>query len=308
MRTNHERCFVIEGYLQNGGTYMAYQLGRICHENLKLQVIIAGTRRPWTPYFNYPYKFPAMSVAQMEREIEDQDLLICNPSFSSHLFGLRLPSKKLCYVQHVTTYQVLDTFFDQYVFVSNFVREFAAKYYGIDGPVINAFIHIDLFGGGLPWAKRKDSVMVLFHKEISQPLLEQVKLLYDKKYPSAPIVFDTYQRITQAELAKAMGTHKYYLSLTPMEGFGLPALEAMASGCAVIGFDAWGGRDYFRHNMNAAVTQYPRLETVADLLHEAIHEPEKTRQLAENARADAQIFNQQRFDSSWLPILEKLLS
>src|SRR3972149_12187830 len=125
------RVYVIEGYKQNGGTYMAYHIGRICHEYFHLPVWIAGTQCPTFKYFEYQYDFPVIDIAEMERVITVDDLLICNPSFSSYLFGLRLPAKKLCYVQHITTFKTLDAFFDVYVFVSDFVKEFILKYYGI---------------------------------------------------------------------------------------------------------------------------------------------------------------------------------
>lgn len=39
---------------------------------------------------------------------------------------------------------------------------------------------------------------------------------------------------------------RYFVSLQSLEGLGLPALEAMAAGCLVVGFDGVGGREYAR--------------------------------------------------------------
>ena len=48
------------------------------------------------------------------------------------------------------------------------------------------------------------------------------------------------------------------------EGFGIPLLEAMACGCAVVGFDSIGGRDYFEHGENAYIVNYGDFEGLAE--------------------------------------------
>jgi hypothetical protein len=50
---------------------------------------------------------------------------------------------------------------------------------------------------------------------------------------------------TEQEAAARLRASSVFLSFSDLEGFGLPPLEAMASGCLVAGFDGWGGREYF---------------------------------------------------------------
>jgi glycosyltransferase involved in cell wall biosynthesis len=50
----------------------------------------------------------------------------------------------------------------------------------------------------------------------------------------------------QDEVVKALGESAIFLSLSRLEGLGLPPLEAMASGCVVVGFTGFGGREYAR--------------------------------------------------------------
>lgn len=52
-------------------------------------------------------------------------------------------------------------------------------------------------------------------------------------------------QLTEADTALALGEASVFVSLAEREGFGLPALEALASGCAVVGFDGHGGGEYF---------------------------------------------------------------
>lgn len=54
---------------------------------------------------------------------------------------------------------------------------------------------------------------------------------------------------SEDRVAATLGQSAIFLSLGRREGFGLPPLEAMASGCLVVGFTGIGGRDYAdQHN------------------------------------------------------------
>jgi glycosyltransferase involved in cell wall biosynthesis len=50
---------------------------------------------------------------------------------------------------------------------------------------------------------------------------------------------------TEAQVARILRESLIFLSFSPQEGFGLAAAEAMACGCIVIGYDGFGGREYF---------------------------------------------------------------
>jgi hypothetical protein len=51
--------------------------------------------------------------------------------------------------------------------------------------------------------------------------------------------------VPEAEVAKRLGDCAMFLSFGHPEGFGLPPLEAMASGCVVVGYHGRGGREFF---------------------------------------------------------------
>ncbi len=51
--------------------------------------------------------------------------------------------------------------------------------------------------------------------------------------------------VTEQETARLLRSSPIFLALGREEGFGLPAAEAMASGCYVIGFSGFGGRVLF---------------------------------------------------------------
>jgi len=53
------------------------------------------------------------------------------------------------------------------------------------------------------------------------------------------------ENASERETAAAYRSAPIFLALGKQEGFGLPPAEAMASGCWVVGFPAFGGRDIF---------------------------------------------------------------
>jgi hypothetical protein len=57
---------------------------------------------------------------------------------------------------------------------------------------------------------------------------------------------DVVEGRSEREVARAMQRSALFVSLARAEGFGLPAAEALASGCHVIGFHGMGGRELFR--------------------------------------------------------------
>ena len=62
----------------------------------------------------------------------------------------------------------------------------------------------------------------------------------------------------------------------PTEGFYLPALEAMASGCIVVTLDAVGNRSFCRDGENCIVAE-PRAEALADAVAHAFWLPDEAR-------------------------------
>jgi hypothetical protein len=142
---------------------MAYHIGRILHRDFGFEVaaVTLGDEHAGNGLFLYEVPFPAMPIAEMEQVITDCDILIANPSFSSHLFGLRLPGRKLMYVQDFKTFALLDRGFDHYVCVSGVVAKFLAAIYGVRARIISAFIAAERFPSALPWrARPAESILI----------------------------------------------------------------------------------------------------------------------------------------------------
>jgi hypothetical protein len=58
---------------------------------------------------------------------------------------------------------------------------------------------------------------------------------------------------TEDEVAEILRSSQIFLSFSEREGFGLPPLEALACGCAVVGYTGFGGRELFQAPFAIAV-------------------------------------------------------
>lgn len=63
------------------------------------------------------------------------------------------------------------------------------------------------------------------------------------------------ENLTERQVAEALRGSALFLSFSEREGFGLPPLEALASGCHVIGFTGMGGREIFDPRYTEAIPE-----------------------------------------------------
>ena len=301
------RVFVYQAFIQAGGTHMAYHIGGILKQRFGLEVLAVGSP-PDAGMFRYPVDMPVIDEETMVGTASADDLLICNPSFSDLMFGLRLPCRKLCYVQGVRTFRVLDVFFDRYVFVSKWARRFVNQHYGIDGPVIPAFIDTDAFqpGAASPVCRRRPVCAVLERKH--EPVVfERLCRTYERLHGGERIPVEMLPVLPQGELAERLRQCRVFLSLDAMEGFGLPMLEAMACGCAVAGWDSGGCGEYAQSGRNALLARYGDDEALARLLRTVLVEDAVAETLSTAGMQTGVRFGRDRFSAAWERELAALL-
>ena len=87
----------------------------------------------------------------------------------------------------------------------------------------------------------------------------------------------------QASVARILSESMFFISFLKRESLGFPAMEAMASGCVVVGYTGTGGREYFD-----AETGIPVAEDDTAALVRAVEDS------VEAYRADPRIFDELR--------------
>jgi hypothetical protein len=300
------RAFVIGAYLPNGGTLMAYHLGRILEEQFGFRAVAVAVGHETADHgiHRYALRMPLVSLAQMEGEIGHDDVLLVNPSFSSHQFGWRLPGFKISYVQGFNTFALLDRKLDHFVAVSDFVGNFLHGVYDLDTRVIPPFIETADLPTALPWTQRPATVVLSYRKgtpEAWEMSSQRLRAILAERAAHITLAEPLAgSGVPHRELLAQLGTARYFLTLSAAEGFGLVPLEAMAMGTLVVGYDGFGGRHYMRSGENCAVAPHPQIERVAELLIDAVNAPERSEAMAARGREAARQYSYDAFRQTWI--------
>lgn len=124
---------------------------------------------------------------------------------------------------------------------SEAVRSFFEEVYGLrDVPLIPCAVDTEVYRSA---AVKKQQVAFMPRKLGDEVGFLQATLR--RLHPRhADVPWVAIQGLSRKEAAAALAQSSVFLSLSHRESFGLPPLEAMASGCLVAGFHGDGGREY----------------------------------------------------------------
>lgn len=81
--------------------------------------------------------------------------------------------------------------------------------------------------------------------------------------------FVDINQVSEQQVAQILQTTSIYLATGYPEGFGLPAAEALACGCKVIGYDGFGGREFFT-KCHTDIIEYGDLKTFVSKTVESV--------------------------------------
>lgn len=291
---------------------MAYHLGRILHHHFGFDLYDVEVMPTGKALFEYDTPMTGVTVAAMEEMVTPNDVLIVNPSFSSFLFGFRLPCKKVMYLQDFKTFTILDTFCDSYACVSTVVREFVTRTWGVYGPIIPPFIRLNKMQNVTPWKDRPENSVLVYLKHNSQEHQMIFSTMRNGMLALRP-GFDLREcllqgrKYTHEEFLSAMGEVRYVVVLSIAEGFGLVPLEAMGMGACVLGLDGLAGRDYMRKDENCLSVAFTYAHHLAETLDYAMNNPDLCEKLANKGRKTAQAYGYAPFRDAWLKRFSKLL-
>jgi hypothetical protein len=287
---------------------MAYHVGRILQKDFGYTCrIVRLAEEDKNPVFVYPDRYETVNREFLERNIAPRDILVTGPSYSHLGFGSRLPGRKLMYIQGYNTFNVMDGFCDNHVCVSRFVQSFIKLIYEFAPPVIPAFIHTDAIPESRPWKDRPPHAVLVHGKVYRDAIVHKLASEMRARYPDIECRLVAPAKADHRGFLRQLGEYRYLLTISPCEGFGLVPLEAMACGCTVVGFHAGGGTEFMRDGINCRVTQYPRVEQVADMLADLLRNPDSAEKLALQASKDAQQYNYNVFEQRWIQYLTEAL-
>lgn len=299
------KVYIVGAYGRVGASIMSYHLALIIHKYFHFECIIIknhDNEQCENSIIEHPIEFPAITFEQLEQTITEHDYLISNPKNSVRLLGAKLPGKKLMYVQAYTTFDILDGFFDDYVSVSSFVAQYIKRTYGIKSKIISPFTHAEHIPDLLtPWSERPKGKILLMGKKHQNDILNLLTNKLYQDYPEVDYEINHIPRgsLNQKSLIRKMGEYRYFLQLSPCEGFGLTPLEAIASGCTVLGFHGGGGLDYLKPGYNCNSTAYPNIDDLCKRTAEMLLNTKKAKKIASRDRNLIKKYNYKVYEMKW---------
>lgn len=125
----------------------------------------------------------------------------------------------------------------------------------------------------------------------SSRYLKKVKELAARYSLESQVSFCTHTPNVDQELA----AHKIFVMSSFYEGLNLSVLEAMASGCVVVGSDAVGVRELIRDGDDGFVFKIGDSERLANIIESILAAPENFQSFADKARLKAQQFYDKKY-------------
>lgn len=147
-----------------------------------------------------------------------------------------------------------------------YIREFLANTMGIQSTVVTAGIDTDLF---LPADEKELAIVAMPRK--NQNYLHTIECIFRCRFPEfASVPFVRLHEVEHTRVAERLAKSAVFLATGFPEGIARPVLEAMASGCLVVGFHGKGGLEYMRHLENCYVAEDGDAALAAELLGAAL--------------------------------------
>ena len=123
---------------------------------------------------------------------------------------------------------------------SEIINEFIRSVFDYDKvPIIHYAIDLELFKPG------EKALQIAYMPRKRPAELDFIRNLFNrlyKQYKQIPWV--CIDKVNETKVAEILSKSAIFISTSLYEGFGLPPLEAMASGCTVVGFHGGGGLEY----------------------------------------------------------------
>jgi|WetSurMetagenome_2_1015567.scaffolds.fasta_scaffold07728_2 glycosyltransferase involved in cell wall biosynthesis len=111
---------------------------------------------------------------------------------------------------------------------------------------------------------------------------------------------------TQDEVAAAYREADVFLALGFPEGFALPPLEAMACGCAVVGFAGGGGLDFMEHGVTALVAPDGDVAALARALERVLSDAALKERIRRSGTERARGFGLDRMEDELVRFAESI--
>jgi hypothetical protein len=150
--------------------------------------------------------------------------------------------------------------------VSRYVQRFIRQAMGLRSAIVHPGIDLEMFR---PAVSKRLQIACMPRKNPAD--LQQIQGLFRSRFPRYQgVPFVVIDQMPQRQAAAVLAESAVFLATGYPEGFPLPPLEALASGCLVVGFTGRGGGEYLRHGDNCLLAADGDVLGAADQLGRAV--------------------------------------
>ena len=247
---NRRIIYVLEPFnFPSGGVAIIYDHVEIL-SNHGFQAFVALKTAPNIDFYNS--KAPLM-IHGGKINIQAGDIYVFPEGFIDYMKAFKnIPVRKIMFCQNqyylpfsaspnlgFSEYSV-----DDLIISSKAIESFMQKVYGLSNiPLIPCSIDTRIF---FPEEKKRQITFMPSKLPKAAKFIEATFKRIYKGYQDIPWV--SISGMNREHAAKILRESAIFLSLSHRDSFGLPPLEAMASGCLVAGFHGDGGREYMNQN------------------------------------------------------------
>jgi len=128
--------------------------------------------------------------------------------------------------------------------VSHPVQWFMQQTVKTTSPILRPGIDTDLFHA--PEKKPSGKIRIAYMPRKNKAMVSQIKSIFESRNPGSAVRWVEIAGMDAEGVAQTLRSCHIFLASGFPEGFSLPPLEALASGCIPVGFSGFGGWDYMR--------------------------------------------------------------
>jgi len=192
-----------------------------------------------------------------EIKLESKDFLVIPEVYGPGLAGIEKGTKKVILNQnaHYTfngysleRHDLITAYLNKDIVGVFCISEHIYNYFKYIFPELNIFrAHLGIDNKLFRHNSNKEKRIAFMPRKLPQDALQVINIL---KFRGVLNNFEleAIDKVSEAKVADILGKSLFFLSFCDREGCGLPPLEAMSSGCVVIGYHGIGGKEYFNED------------------------------------------------------------
>lgn len=136
-----------------------------------------------------------------------------------------------------------------------------------------------------------DTLYILKELKKRYPKLSAILIASRRPYHHIPAWVDVHIRPNINTLRKLYNSTKIFMHTSYWEGWGLPVMEAMACGCAIVAYRNKGLMEFIRHSQNGLLTDPGDCKKMIEIIKNLLDNPQKIHPLVQDAISTVRLYS-----------------